>query len=567
MTRLNFEVEQTDFIEENPDSQFATAKIRAFSSGLSRNDTHCSEGVLQSTASTIYNKPVLYNVNNVFDDFGSHADPEKSLIAGFVVPESANFVRLQDNRLSLEVFVKLWKRYSPKVMEIFKRDGGKKKVSVEVELLEAEEMANGVLDMKDFIYSGICLLGSLITEGSPDAQMQMLSFSEQNEAYQEAYNEEFNRELSIPDNVKDNINMGFSLLKKSKYKGNSVSVSNAKSLLSDGKTNLSMAKALNVLLNSDKFINVDKKEDSIDYIDYMLFGGDEGKAWISRILCYYKNFKNNIIEFPYKRIEDINPALKGIKPPITLGQANSIARQADAIGTDKDKNGWAIAISNFKKTHVVKDGKWVKKENMSMKKELTEDNALEKEELNMMEEENKEEMAEEKEEEKKEEMAEEKEEEEKEEDESVFSAYEFDADFLAIFEGEEDYIDNITSGVKEADFTKVCDALVKKIFEMKKSIEDLELFKEGVQKDRFEFEVNAVIKEIENTVIMPEGKLEELKAEAMEYGFDRLDEWKVKAKADAFSFAKKTEDDEKELHFANPWLNSNEEARQSVWKD
>jgi DNA-directed RNA polymerase subunit RPC12/RpoP len=41
---------------------------------------------------------------------------------------------------------------------------------------------------------------------------------------------------------------------------------------------------------------------------------------------------------------------------LTLAQVNSIAAMADAIGSD----GWAIAISNFKKSHHVEGGSWVK---------------------------------------------------------------------------------------------------------------------------------------------------------------------------------------------------------------
>jgi hypothetical protein len=62
-------------------------------------------------------------------------------------------------------------------------------------------------------------------------------------------------------------------------------------------------------------------------------------------------------------MESVNPALKGIKPPITFAQANAIARQADALeGKSGIGNAWATAIASFKKSHVVKDGKWVKKE-------------------------------------------------------------------------------------------------------------------------------------------------------------------------------------------------------------
>ena len=63
---------------------------------------------------------------------------------------------------------------------------------------------------------------------------------------------------------------------------------------------------------------------------------------------------------PYSSMSDVNPAIKGIKPPVSLGQANAIARMADAIeAKGGDVNGWAVAISNFKKNHTASDSKWV----------------------------------------------------------------------------------------------------------------------------------------------------------------------------------------------------------------
>lgn len=57
---LNFEVESAEIIEENPNSQFLTAEVHAFSSGINRHEMECSEDVLRETASTIYEKPILY---------------------------------------------------------------------------------------------------------------------------------------------------------------------------------------------------------------------------------------------------------------------------------------------------------------------------------------------------------------------------------------------------------------------------------------------------------------------------------------------------------------------------
>jgi len=75
---------------------------------------------------------------------------------------------------------------------------------------------------------------------------------------------------------------------------------------------------------------------------------------------------------PYSKWDEINPSLKGIKPKISLEQANAIARQAEAIGSDEEKNGWAIAISNFKKSHTVRAGKWIKREEKGTQKEMSE---------------------------------------------------------------------------------------------------------------------------------------------------------------------------------------------------
>jgi len=66
---------------------------------------------------------------------------------------------------------------------------------------------------------------------------------------------------------------------------------------------------------------------------------------------------------PYASIKDINPSLKGLKPKISLAQANLIAKWADAM--ERAENGpespWAAAIAQFKKLYQVQGGKWVKR--------------------------------------------------------------------------------------------------------------------------------------------------------------------------------------------------------------
>ena len=61
---------------------------------------------------------------------------------------------------------------------------------------------------------------------------------------------------------------------------------------------------------------------------------------------------------PYDSLKNINPALKGIDPPITLGQANEIAKQADAIGADKNGQPFSVGrefVSPESISHSVRD--------------------------------------------------------------------------------------------------------------------------------------------------------------------------------------------------------------------
>jgi hypothetical protein len=66
---------------------------------------------------------------------------------------------------------------------------------------------------------------------------------------------------------------------------------------------------------------------------------------------------------PYASMKDINPALKGIKPKITLAQANAIAKWADAMERAEDgpESPWAAAIAQFENLYRVESGKWVKR--------------------------------------------------------------------------------------------------------------------------------------------------------------------------------------------------------------
>lgn len=469
--KISFAVENVEVIKENPNSKFALLSLDFFASGNNLHGLYVSEETLLKTAPTIWNCPIVWKYDNKLDDAYTH-DAEE-VPCGFV-PENARIETklLEDGRTMLTVVAYVWKRYTGELINILRRDGGKKPVSVEMRLKQTGKRNNGKLEILDFVYEAITILGSFVTPAIPLAKATVLSFSEE---YKQALKEEFSEE--------------------------------------------------------------------------------------------------ELLTFPYKSKADMNPALKGINPPVSLGQANEIARQADAIGVDGDKNGWAIAIANFKKTHVVKDGKWVKKSKeemeMSMEKDKkilenqTEETPITPEETFAEDEvEEKEEEKEEEEEEKKEEMAEEKPEEKEEKKFGFpknFNMETFNS-WFAEDEDEESKMakDEVAKGefanpevVMSGLFAKISRMMEKmaKMEEEKKAYmsenEKLKGFKEDMEKSQKTFEVEKTLSELSAKVVIPDEVREEMLAKAEEYSLENIEGWIQYCKAKSFEFAVK-DDSKKE---------------------
>lgn len=570
---LQFAIEDINLIEETSLSQFATAKIQAFSSDKNRHDLICEEETLIQTAPTIYNKPILYSIDNTLDDFYTHVTPEKSLICGFVVPDSAEFTRLSDSRLALNVTAKIWKRYAPKVMDLFKRDKGNKKVSVELELFDAEPIDDVFTKMISFAYTGICILGNYVAEASPGANMEILSFSDIKSEYEKDYEKEFSfnsEDLFIPQSIKDNAQRGFKL-KKEGIKTTSTGLAFGSYL---SKNDVINEHYLNSML---KYFSEHSEETSSDNADWYLFGGKEGELWAKDVFEKIKN--NKLITFPYKSTKEINPALKGIEPPLSLGQANQIARQADAIGVSGEKNGWAIAISSFKKTHKVENGRWVKiiNSDKSEKKEeifMEEDKTLMAKPL----------------EEKKEEAPVEEGKEVPAEEQKVEKKFEFPKNInkekmSTMFSDDGDEDDEIKMAKEEmckgefaspeilmsGMFAKMCKMaeIIAKMAEKEKTYmsknEELEKFKADVEKSQKAFAVEKTLQELAEKVILPDDAKTEMITEAEKYSFSELESWRNYCKAKSFDFAVKDIGKQEIVRVGLPVSGATQKKQNDLW--
>ncbi|HUU86711.1 MAG TPA: hypothetical protein VMX17_03065 [Candidatus Glassbacteria bacterium] len=647
--KMLFSIDNIELLEENPDSRFSILSLDFFASGNNLHNTYVSEETLRRTASTIKNCPLVWKLDGLRNDIGTHDIEE---VPCGVVPEEAEIFekKMPDGRIMLSVKAFVWKHYSGKLLDFFERDGDKP-ISVEIEVLDFEELEDEIIELCDYRFQAITVLGSKIEPAIPLAHATVLKFAEE---YKRDYELEFSKkyesiDLSIPKEVKVNAKKGLDLYESHGRGGNPVSLALARHLIKMEKTNHLKIRHMSKIFSSKKFENIDEDSISDSYIGFMLYGGNEGYEWVestenlldeedAKNLTYFEE-EGEIM--PYKNLGEINGALKGIDPPITLGQANAIAAQADAIGVDEDKNGWAIAIANFKKTHMVVDGTWVKKEeddfsaeNLDGSVSVDKDNKLEKEDENSV---NNQKIEQDKvsfdslqvievlnsslsefkygeqklakywveavdeeyayihdQEDKKEYRAKYTVEEEianvhldkKEEvtkgeykvagsEEIVIPMSEkVDIDDLMSLFGEEAddaFKAEFDKEDKDKDFSVIINSMLAKMKvlsesnkEFASSNEELQKFKNTIEEERFSFEVDAALKELQETVDIPEKAIKEMREKSLEYTLETIDGWKNDCKAQAFSYAvKKVDNDSKENRIGLPW--GKQDQKKSIW--
>lgn len=285
---LSFAVEGVELLDELSDSQFATAEIEAFSTGDNLHDLICSEETLRKTAHTIFEKPVIFEVDPNFYDFGTHNEGV-TVPAGFVVSDTAEFVTRDDGRTTLKVIAKIWKKYARDFMKVFEFSSDKNKsVSVEIEIYEkTEDDSSGASEMLSFAYAAITVIGDFFTPASPGANIQLTSFSKEDidaekREYSIAYQREFSKyaslDFSIPDDVKLNSQNGLDLRSEGEYGGTAVSVSLAKYIVENEKADFEKVRQIAKYF-ARKTVDRPLVESGDSWITWQLYGGDASVVW------------------------------------------------------------------------------------------------------------------------------------------------------------------------------------------------------------------------------------------------------------------------------------------------
>lgn len=298
--KLDFSVDYMKILESDNDTTLV--ELDLLHTGKNRNQYVINRDVVEKAIPTIYNKPIIYRLNNEFipslaTDVLEHGTIEDRAmrIAG-TIPESATMEFIErDGKEYLRTKGVIYKIYQPSLMNILKNRDGNMKISIEIYVNDKEEDEDGAWIVKDFKFEGVALLGADVLEGIEGSQLNVIKFSAK----------DFNQHYlgfstnEIPQSVKDCVNNALKIRETRGKGGSGSAVSMAKYLAGNDYIDY-------VRLNCIKeYFNKNTNSNSLSF---SLYGGEASKEWLAEIsegkrVSY--SMKNVSTDYVYEKIRNI----------------------------------------------------------------------------------------------------------------------------------------------------------------------------------------------------------------------------------------------------------------------
>lgn len=527
--KLKFAVEDIHLLEDDSidASQFSLLKVDAFATGRSLHDTYVTEETLRKTAKTILQKPFVFVIDERFGDLGTHDAKE---VAGGFVPHNSrlDFKQLPDGRLMLSVDVLIWRRYSNNLIEYFERDGRRKGVSVEIEILESrEDPSNGLMEIVNFVYGAITGLGDMIQSAIPNAEAVMAfakEFKDAKDTYE--FSSKYDEvDFTIPPVIKKNTTKAL----ESK-KGSSVALALARFLSANEKINPERVRQM-----AKFFKNKDLKQ--MDEIILGLYGGKQAFGWIKELMDKMGEIDSKQLSYYSENNEEENKSKEAItdmaktKEELEAEQAEKEKAEKMAAEEEEKRKAEQMAADEEEKKRAEEE-EAKKKEDEGRKFSYAEIFATEEDFAQMFAE-------------------------DEDDDEDTKSAF---------ASAKEEFGLGANPSAMMAGMFAVMKKMAKKMEKMGEDSKvymaenaDLKAKFAEMEKAQKEFAVASTLKELSESVVIPEDKLTEMQTESEKYSFADLDGWKNYAKALCFDFKakkpKQKDEDEEFTKYAFPFAN------------
>ena len=186
---LPLSYEQTGFQDE----RFTKVRVKVMHNGLNLNDSNFSDESIGKASPSLRNIPLLAFVKKTDGsgeaDFAGHEFEFKITEDGIkyvylgrpigMIPETNNYSYEEDEEgvkfVSADAYI--WNQYANEALDIIQRDGGKSvSMEISVDNYEVDDKA-GVMDITDFKYTGIAILGDDVQPAMRNARLDLASFS------------------------------------------------------------------------------------------------------------------------------------------------------------------------------------------------------------------------------------------------------------------------------------------------------------------------------------------------------------------------------------------------------
>ena len=308
--RVDFSIDYMKILEADEDT--ALVELDLLHTGKNRNQYYIGKEAVEKAIPTMYNKPIIYRLNNEFipemsTDVVEHGTMEdRSMRIAGTIPESAPMEFVQrDGKEYLRTKGVIYKIYQPSLMNILKNRNGNVKVSIEIYVTDHSEDTDGSWIINDFRFEGVALLGEGILEGIEGSQMNVIKFSAK----------EFNDHYlgfstkKIPDAVKKCVNNALTLRNSKGKGGSSASVSMAKYLSSNDYIDYARLECMQEYFS---------KKPNNKSLTFSLYGGNASKEWIAEISKGKKvnnSMKNISVDYICDKIRAVLRQMSGEEQP------------------------------------------------------------------------------------------------------------------------------------------------------------------------------------------------------------------------------------------------------------
>lgn len=301
---LKFKVDKINLLKELSDEQLAIAEVWVCCEGDNAHELPITHEALVKAIPTLYNKFLVAGFDGY--DFMGH-EGSNQLILGFFPKESKIEIRTNEKGVNYIVAnAIISKIYAEWAYDIFE-ETNYRDVSMEIYVLSTKHNEeNDKTYITEFCFMGVTVLGLDYTPACSGANIRITKFSDENvENFIEESTNIYRHRIdfsdttwTIPQIVKDNAQLGLELQEEYGFTFNSISVATAKYLANHDTIDVQKARHYKRYFPSTNKLQKMKEESNGEitryYINYMLWGGIEGCEWLGQVFSDLEKIDNEI---------------------------------------------------------------------------------------------------------------------------------------------------------------------------------------------------------------------------------------------------------------------------------